>query len=52
MCHDLFEEIPGGIKIDKTSANQFVAKTAQLAESAHETVECTKALLRTRGIKL
>ncbi len=50
--HFLLQELPNGSKLDKQSANEFIGKTAQLAESAYETVECTKALLRTRGVKL
>ena len=52
LISTLFQELPNGTKLDKQSANEFVSKTAELAESAHETVECTKTLLRTRGIKM
>ena len=45
------QELPSGDKLDRNVANEFIHKLAQLAESAHETVECTKTLLRTRGVK-
>ena len=38
--------------LDKGNANEFIDKIAKFAESAHETVECTKTLLRTRGVKM
>lgn len=46
------QELPSGSKLDKTSVNQIVGQMAELAGSAHETLECSKTLLRTRGVKL
>ena len=46
------KELPAGGKLDKTTANGFISNAAQLVEASHETLECTKTLLRTRGIKI
>lgn len=50
ILHSL-QELPSGAKLDRTSANEVISKMAELAEASNETVECTKALLRTRGVK-
>ena len=45
------QELPNGARFDKVSANNFIGKAAEISEAAHETCECAKTLLRTRGVK-